>query len=76
MQNVYGARRAFVRNRRRLTAGKDLVFIHQAVLQRQDWLGKNPNDRVVGAALEAFDILEEAAQIGEQKQQGELLVRA
>ena len=75
MQNVYGASRDFIRDMRRLTAGKDLASIHQAVLQMQDWLEENPNDRVVGAALEEFDILEEAAQIVEQKQQSELLVK-
>lgn len=75
MQEVYAASRDFVRDMRRLAAGRDSVSIHQAVLQMQDWLEKNPNDMVVGTALEEFDILEEAAQSVEQKQQRELLAK-
>ena len=67
MQNDYAASRAFVREMRRLTAERDAVSIHQAVLQMRDWLEQNPMDTVVGTALEEFDILEEAAQILEQK---------
>ena len=74
-QDVYAASRHFVREMRRLAVRRDLVFIHRAVLQMQDWIEKNPNDMVVGTALEEFDILEEAAQIVAQKQQQELLVK-
>jgi hypothetical protein len=75
MQDVYAASRAFVREMRQLTAGRDLASIRQAVLQMQDWLEKHPNDTVVGTALEEFDILEEAAGSVEQKRQSGSLVK-
>lgn len=68
------ASRAFVREMRHLTTGRDLASIHQAVSRMQDWLEKYPNDMIVGTALEEFDILEEAAQIVEQKRQSASLV--
>ena len=67
MQDVNAASRAFVREMRLLTARRDSVSLHQAVLQMRQWLENNPNDTVIGTALEEFDILEEAAQIVEQK---------
>lgn len=73
IQENYAESRAFVREMWRLVAGRDLASIHQAVLQMQDWLEKDPHDPIVGTALEEFDILEEAAQIVEQKRQNILI---
>ena len=76
VQQDYTASRAFVREIRHLAAGRDLLFIHRAVLQMRDWLEKHSNDRVVGTALEEFDILKEAALIVEQQTKASSLAGA